>query len=392
MANLKVGVVGIGFIGVAHMEAIRRIAGIELYGVAVEGRPRARQMAEDFGVPRLYDTVAEMLADPAISAIHNCTPNHLHEAINEAAIRAGKHVFSEKPLAKNAAESERLLRLLEKNPQVVAGVNFCYRMNPLVQDAKNRIAAGEIGKPYLVHGSFLQDWLLFDTDYNWRIDPECSGESRCVADIGSHWMDTAQTLVGARITEVCANTVTVLPKRKKPKGTTQTFAVQTDMEYEETDIATEDYAGVLVRFENGVSGGFQCSEVSAGRKCWLDIEVDGSLASFHWQQEQPDRIWKGSRDRGNEEIIRNPNFLTPAALPYTSVPAGHPEGWNDALKNNVSAFYDYIRAGKQLTKDKPDFATFEDGHHIMKLIDAIMQSGKERRWITVPCFNKHDAT
>lgn len=383
MKKLKAGVVGIGFIGAAHMEAIARTCGAELYGVALEGRQRAREKAEEFSVPHCYDTVEQMIADPQIDVIHNCTPNHLHHRINALAIRAGKHVFSEKPLTGNADESAQLLELLHQHPQVVAGVNFCYRMSALVQDAKNRIAAGEIGTPYLVHGSFLQDWLLFDTDYNWRIEPAYTGVSRCVADIGSHWMDTAQTLIGSRITEVCANTVTALPVRKKPTGRVETFGVQNDAAYEPVSITTEDYAGVLVRFANGASGVFQCSEISAGHKCWLDIEVDGSLASFQWQQEQSDRMWKGNRGRGNEEILRNPNFLIAEARQYTGLPAGHPEGWNDALKNNLTAFYSYILAGKRLDKDPADFATFEDGHHIMKLTEAIIQSGTEKRWITI---------
>ena len=256
-------------------------------------------------------------------------------------------------------------------------------MNPLIQDAKNRIASDEIGKPYLVHGNYLQDWLLFETDYNWRIDPEYTGTSRCVGDIGSHWLDLAQTMLGSRITQVCADTVIALPKRKKPTTQVETFTVNTNVEYEEKVITTEDYAAVLLKFANGASGVFNCSEISAGRKNFINIEVDGSLASFQWQQEQSDRMWKGNRNSNNEEIIRNSNLLTPEARKYSFLAAGHPEGWNDAFKNNLTAFYTFIRDGRKLGRDKADFATFEDGHYIMKLTEAIIQSSREKRWITI---------
>ncbi|MEA4965163.1 MAG: Gfo/Idh/MocA family oxidoreductase [Oscillospiraceae bacterium] len=383
MAKTKVGIIGMGFIGVSHIEAIRRIGSIELYAVADVNYELAQKKAAEYNIPKCYADMDELINDPEIQVVHNCTPNHLHLTINEKIIKAGKHVFSEKPLAKSAAESGRMVELLKRYPDTVAGVNFCYRMNPLIQDAKNRIASGEIGKPYLVHGSYLQDWLLFDTDYNWRIEPEYTGVSRCVGDIGSHWMDLAMTMVDSRITEVCANTVIALPVRKKPTTQVETFAVNTNVEYEEKKITTEDYAGVLIKFENGASGAFQCSEISAGHKCFIDIEVDGSKSSYQWQHETSDRMWKGNRDANNEQIMRNPNLMTAEARQYTYLAAGHPEGWNDAFKNNLTAFYGFIHAGKKLGRDKPDFATFEDGHYIMKLTEAIMKSGSEKRWITV---------
>lgn len=383
MNKIKAGIIGMGYIGVSHIEALRRIGFVELCAVADANFALAKRKAEEFGIPRCYPTMDALIADPEIEAIHNCTPNHLHMEVNEKIIQAGKHIFSEKPLAKTSAESARMLELLDAHPDTVAGVNFCYRMYPLIQDAKLRIAAGEIGRPYLIHGSYLQDWLLFDTDYNWRVEPEYCGASRCVGDIGSHWIDTAQVLAGCRITEVCAQTATVLPVRKKPTAQVETFASNTGGEYEEVPVKTEDYAGVLVKFENGASGVFQCSQVSAGRKCFIDIEVDGSLASLHWNHEMGDRMWKGNRDKQNEQIMRNPNLMLPEARQYSYLAAGHAEGWNDAFKNNVEAFYRFIRDGKKHATDRADFATFEEGHYIMKLTEAIIQSGKERRWIAI---------
>lgn len=372
-----------GYIGGSHIDALRRVKNADLVAVADVNYDLAKSKADEFGISKCYATMDELIADPEIQVVHNCTPNHLHLEVNEKIIRANKHVFSEKPLAKTADESERMLALLEEYPDIVAGVNFCYRMNPLVQDAKNRIVAGEIGKPYLVHGSYLQDWLLFETDYNWRCEPEFAGISRTVGDIGSHWMDLAQTMIGSKITEVCANAVIAIPTRKKPTTQVETFAVNVNTEYEEKEMKTEDYAAVLLRFENGASGVFQCSQISAGRKCFIDIEVDGAKSSFQWQHEQSDRMWKGNRDKNNEEVMRNPNLMTAEARKYTYLGAGHPEGWNDAFKNNLDAFYNFIVDGKKHHSDEADFATFDDGHYIMKLTEAIMKSSEEQRWIVV---------
>ncbi len=383
MKKLKAAVIGMGFIGVSHVEAIRRIGLAEIVGVADTDAVLAQRKSEEYGIDRCYKSADELLADPEIDVVHNCTPNNLHLELNRKIIRAGKHVFSEKPLGKTAAESKQMLELLKEYPDTVHGVNFCYRMNPLVQDMKSRIAAGEIGAPRLVHGSYLQDWLLFDTDYNWRIEPEISGESRCVADIGSHWMDVVQTVTGAKITEVCADVVTAIPVRKKPKGQVETFAVQQAAEYEEKKVETEDYAAVLIRFENGAHGVFQASEISAGRKCFLNFEVNGEKASYYWCQERADEMWKGNRDANNELVMRNPNLMSPKGREYTYLAAGHPEGWNDAMKNNVASFYRYIADGKKPGKDPADFATFEDGDYIMRLTEAILKSGREKRWVSV---------
>jgi len=383
MEKIKVGIIGMGYIGVSHVEALRRIGFVEIAAVSDVNFDLAKRKAVEYYIPRCYATMEELIKDPEITAVHNCTPNHLHLEVNKAIIEAGKHVYSEKPLAMDSRQSAIMLELLKQRPELTAGVNFCYRMYPLIQDAKLRIASGEIGAPYLAHGSYLQDWLLFDTDYNWRIEPEYSGASRCVGDIGTHWMDLAQVMMGSRITEVCANTVIAMSKRKKPTVAVESFAVNTNAEYKEIDVKTEDYAGVLIKFENGASGVFQCSEISAGRKCFIDIEVDGAKASFHWNHEIGDRMWKGNRNSNNEEVMRNPNLMMPAARPYSYLAVGHPEGWNDAFKNGIEAFYKFIRDGKKQGKDPCDFATFQDGHYLMRLIEAIVKSGKERRWVKV---------
>jgi len=381
--RIRTGIVGMGFIGVCHLDAIKRIGFAEISAVADMDFELAKRKADEFGVSKCYETVDALVADPEIDIVHNCTPNFMHFEINEKIIKAGKHILSEKPLALNSDESHKMLMLLEQNPEIVHAVNFNYRMNPLVQDMKNRIAAGEIGKPMLVHGSYLQDWLLYDTDYNWRLEPEVGGPSRCIADIGSHWMDLAQVVTGSKITEVCADLATTIPVRKKPKGRVETFAVNTNTEYEEKEIKTEDFGAVLVKFENGLHGEFLVSQISAGRKCHLNIEIDGSKASYYWNQETADHMWMGNREGYNCEIFRNPNLMTKESRPYTYLAAGHPEGWNDAMRNNIYAIYKFIADGKRIGKDNADFASFYDGHYIMKLTEAILQSSAERRWVKV---------
>jgi predicted dehydrogenase len=251
-------------------------------------------------------------------------------------------------------------------------------MNAIVQDMKVRIANGQIGAPRVVRGNYIQDWLFLETDYNWRLEPEFSGASRAVADIGSHWMDLAQTVLGEKIVAVCADIATLTPNRKKiePNDTGETVI-------REFKTTTEDYAVVMVRFSGGTRGVYSVSQVSAGYKCRLDIAIDGEKASYYWNQEEADRLWIGHRETNNELVFRDPVKLMPEVQKYTYMPAGHPEGWNDALYNNINAFYRFILSGKTIGKDSCDFATFEEAHYIQRLIDAILRSAQEQRWIAV---------
>jgi predicted dehydrogenase len=383
MERIRAAIIGMGYIGGSHIEAIRRIGSAELVAVADANIPLARRKAEEFYVPRCYEDVDALLADPEITVVHNCTPNNLHHEINRKVILAGKHLFSEKPLARSSEESGELVKLLEEHPSVTAAVNFNYRMNPLVQEIRQRIAKGDIGAVRLVHGSYLQDWLLYPTDYNWRLEPEICGVSRCVADIGSHWMDAVQHVTGSRIVEVCADLVTVIPVRKKPRTQVETFSVATDVVYEDRNVRTEDYGAVLFRLESGAHGVFHVSEVSAGHGCFFNFEIDGSEASLQWNQETADEMWVGYRDRDNLRVMRNPNRLSPEAREYSWLAKGHPEGWNDAFRNNILSFYRYLAAGKRLGKDPCDFATFEEAHRIIRLTEAIVKSSETRRWVSI---------
>lgn len=381
MKKLNVGIVGMGYIGESHIEAVRRIGYCNLYAVADANIELAKAKAELYGIEKCCSSVDELINDPKVDAIHNCTPNFLHTEINKKIIESGKHLFSEKPLSKNYEEAKSLIELHEKHPEVVAAVNFNYRMNPLVQDMRGRIEKGEIGDVRIISGNYLQDWLLYDTDYSWRLEPETAGNSCCIADIGSHLMDLVQHVTGHKITEVMADLVTMIPVRKKPLKQTQTFTSSSAGEYEEKKVENEDYGAVLFKTDKGASGVYHVSEVSAGHGCYFGVEINGSKASLRWNQEENDRLWVGYRDNDNRLVIRNPNNISPEARKYTSLAMGHPEGWNDAFKGNIYSFYDYIAKGDY--KAKPDFATLEEAANIVRLTEAIVTSSKERRWIEV---------
>jgi predicted dehydrogenase len=382
--KIKVGIIGTGFIGPTHIEAIRRLGFVDVVGLAETSQAVAENKAAELGIPKAYADYREMLKDSEIQIVHNCTPNHLHFAINKEIILAGKHVVSEKPLAMNSKESAELLELAEKHG-VVHAVNFNYRQHASVQNLQAMIAKSDLGKVNLVHGSYLQDWLLYETDYNWRLAPEVGGKSRAVADIGSHWCDTVQFVTGKKIVEVLADLATVVPVRKKPTGNVATFGAKNkeDMEYEDVLINTEDYASVLVRFEDGSRGVFTVSQVSAGRKNRLSFEINGSHSSVFWNQEEPEKLWIGHRDKANEVLLADPALFSAEARSAIHHPGGHNEGWPDALKNMMLNFYSFVREGKSLKTDKHKFATFVDGHISMCITDAILESHQQQKWVKV---------
>lgn len=382
MKKIKAGIIGTGFIGAVHVDAVRRVGDVELVALAEATQELAERKAAEYHIPKAYGNYKDLIHDPEVEVVHNCTPNNMHLEVNSEIIRAGKHIFSEKPLAMSAIESQQMLDLLARH-KVVHGVNFNYRMYPLCQDMKRKIRQGAIGDVRLVHGSYLQDWLLYDTDYNWRIEPEISGATRAIGDLGSHWCDLVQSVTGLKITEVMADFATVIPVRKKSR-VLETFAAGgASADYEEKEVKTEDWASVLIHFDNGAKGVFSVSEVCAGRKCYFNIEVNGSEKTYFWNQEEGDRMWVGNRNEPNQSVIRDPNQLDPGARPYAFAPAGHPEGWLDGIKNNVAAFYDFIRKGKDIDRDETDFATFRDGHDIMLILDAIAASARTGSWVKV---------
>lgn len=378
MKKIRVGILGLGYIGVSHIDAVRRIGGCTLAAVADANLDFTKSKAAALGIDKYYGSVDEMLADDEIDSVHNCTPNHLHTEINKKIIESGKHLFSEKPLARSYDEALDLLAVAKAHPEVVTGVNFNYRMNPMVQEMRRRIEKDEFGKLFIASGAYQQDHLMYETDYNWRIEREYSGKSNTVADIGSHWMDLVQHVTGQKITAVMADLVTTFPYRKKPTAQAETFTDNRSESYELKKIDTEDYAAVMFKLSGGATGVYHVSQVSAGHGCALGIELNGSKCSFRWNQEENDKLWVGYRNDDNRYIIRNPNTIDPEVRHYTSLAKGHSEGWNDAFCGNIHAFYDYIRSDRL---KKPVFATLEDAAYIVRLTEAIVKSSEEKRWI-----------
>jgi predicted dehydrogenase len=384
MRKLRVGIIGMGFVGILHLDAVSRIGEAEVAAVADANPALAKKAAETYGIGYYCTDIHDMMEHVELDVIHNCTPNFLHREINTSVLKKGLHLFSEKPLARTVEEVEEVLAEMKKHPELVTGINHCYRMNPMIQEIRHKIRAGEIGTPYLVHGSYLQDHLLYETDYNWRLDPEVNGPSRAIADIGVHWMDLIQCILEDEITEVCTDLVTVMPVRKKPKGEVATFSKNVNTDYEEIEVSTEDYGSVLFKTKKGLHGVYYVSQVSAGHGCCLNFEIDGSKASFAWNQETPNQVWMGRKDEANLVYDRNPVSLSDCvAANYTHLAKGHPEGWNDALRNNISAFYRYILDGKKERGEKPSFATFEEALYLTKIVEAVLESAATKSWITI---------
>jgi predicted dehydrogenase len=377
MKRIGMGIVGVGFVGPHHIDAVRRLGYVDVVAVADMNEKLAREKADSLHVEKAYGNYEALLDDPAIDVVHNATPNYLHYPVNAAAIAKGKHVVCDKPLAMTAAEAKKLVDLANK-AGVVNAVTFGYRGNPLVQQARHAIARGDIGKPHFLHGYYLQDWLLKDTDYSWRLEPDKSGESSALGDIGSHWCDLAQHISGLRITHVLGDITTVLPKRKKPKGAREAFQLGgRDDDYELVDIKVEDLASVLLRFDNGAKGAFSVGQVCAGHKNDLILEICGSKKALRWRQEDQNELWIGNRDTANEIMQKDPALVDPTLRSYVHLPGGHQEGWPDANFNVMQSIYGFIAAGKKSGDQRPGaFATFEDGYRANAVVETIIQSAR----------------
>ena len=376
IAELRAAVVGTGFIGVVHVDALRRL-GVEVLGVVGSTSERARAK----GLAHAYDSFEAMLEDNRVDVVHLTTPNHLHHPQVLQVLEAGKHVVCEKPLAVTSEQSAELLELAERSG-LVHCTNFNIRFYPVVQEARERVRAGEVGDVWNVHGGYLQDWLALPTDWNWRLETEKAGELRAVGDIGSHWMDLTQFVTGLRIVEVFADLATVLPTRRRPKGEVETFASGDDVEREDAAMSTEDLAHILVRFENGARGSLVVSQVSFGRKNSLRFEVDGSAGAIAWDAERNEELWLGRRDGPNETLLRNAALMHPTAAARTHLPVAHAEGFADTFRELYRAVYaDVARGGPS---DRPDYPTFREGHVENVLCDAVALSNRERRWVEVP--------
>ena len=379
--SIGVGVAGTGFIGPAHIEALRR-NGIQVLGLAESNLEMSREKAASLGVPRAFGPLEEMLTDPDIDIVHLATPNYLHHPHAKAALLAGKHVVCEKPLAMNTAESAELVKIAAQQ-NLVNVVNFNIRMYPLAQQARQMVQSGELGDLFILQGSYLQDWLLFPHDWNWRLEPELGGTLRAVGDIGSHWLDLLTFITGLKVEEVYADFETFHPIRKKPLKPLETYTgkLLTPEDYEDKPIHTEDYASILLHYENGVRGVLTVSQVSSGRKNRLFFEISGSQSSLVWDSERPNELLVGHRTEPNQVLMKDPSLLSPPAGAVSSYPGGHNEGFPDTFKQLYTKVYDYLIAGD--FSKKPDFPTFADGHYEMQLCEAIERSAREKAWIKV---------
>ncbi len=372
-------VIGAGFVGKAHLEALRRL-GVPVRGVLGSSRERAVEARESLGLERAYGSLEELAEDSAVTVVHICTPNYLHFEQAGRMLRAGKHVLCEKPLALDSRESEMLVKLARESRRV-GGVAYNLRYYPLCQEARALLEQGSIGQPRLVHGSFLQDWLLHPADWNWRLEPKLGGELRAVSDIGTHWLDLMMWMTDRRLMEVCADLATVVPVRRRPRGRVETFQKSAADSYDEIVITNDDYASVLLHFEGDLHGVMSVSQVSAGRKARLWFEIDGTEGSLAWDSESPNELWLGRRDAANQNLIKDPALMSAAARRYAAYPGGHAEGYPDTFVQLFRDFYAYIDAG-DLNAERT-FPTFTTGHHELLLCDAIAKSAQEKAWTAV---------
>jgi predicted dehydrogenase len=390
--RLGMGLVGPGFVGAHHIDAVRRLGFVDVVAVAASSVASARRKADALGVPKAYGTFEELVADPDIQVVHNTTPNYLHVPVILAALANGKHVISDKPLATTAADARLLLDAANK-AGVVHAVTFNYRGNPLVQQAREMIAAGELGPVHFIHGAYLQDWLLEATDFSWRLEPEKGGASSAVGDIGSHWCDLVQHVTGRRIVEVLADLTTVIDTRLKPSASPEAFARSGDVARESVRIHSEDLATVLLRFDDGAKGSVSVGQVCAGHKNGLWFEVNGRQASVRWEQERQNELWIGHRNAANGALAKDPSLLVPGARAYAHLPGGHQEGWADAFCNVIRDVYGAIAAGARPDAPRPPaFATFEDGYHSTCVVDAILESHRQgAAWTKVRALTAAEA-
>jgi predicted dehydrogenase len=381
MGRIATALVGAGFIGPVHLEALRRL-GRSVVGILGSSPARSRAAARAFDIPNAYDRYEDLLADPAVGVVHIASPNSLHFEQCRMALAAGKHVVCEKPLAMTARETAELAALAERSPGIAA---VCYnvRFYPLCLEARARIKAHELGTLYHVTGSYMQDWLLYDTDFNWRVLADEGGALRAVADIGTHWLDLVTFITELEVESVCADLRTVLPVRRKPAGSIQTFEGKTALARatESVNIDTEDYGSILLRFKGGAVGSFTVSQMAAGRKNCIRFEIAGAKSSLAWNSERPNELWQGFRDKANEVLVRDPALLHADVRPFANYPGGHNEGFPDTFKQLFRAVYEYVDGGDY--KAPRPFPTFADGHREVVLCEAILRSHRARGWVTV---------
>ncbi len=380
MNKIKTAIVGTGFMGKVHAENVRRLGNVEI-AAAVGSRPEtARKFAENAGIPFATSNLQEVLDNKEITAIHICTPNVDHYPMSLAAVEAGKAVLCEKPMTMNVDEAQKLVAAA-KQKNVLNCVQHNLRYYPVLQQVRQMIAHGDLGDILIVQGTYSQDWLLYDTDWNWRLDAKSNGKLRVMGDIGSHWMDMIQHLTGLSITAVCADLAIFHKTRKRPKGSVETFSGKKGIagEYETFPIDTEDFGMVMLHLGERARGAFTVSQMSAGRKNKFAFEIFGTKSGIAWDQEQPDTLWIGHRNEPNQVIIKDGSLFYPEAAKFADLPGGHSEGYDDSHKQVFKNFYAKI-ADPSIPIDYP---TFENGLRGMILLQKVAESSEKQVWVKV---------
>jgi predicted dehydrogenase len=373
MSKLGIAIVGTGMIGAVHRRAAI-LAGAVVRGVGASSPARAREVAQAWDVPRAYDDIEAVIADPQVQVVHVCTPNHLHRAMAQAALEAGKHVICEKPLA-TTLEDARALAALAASTGLVATVPFVYRYHPVVREARARIAQGELGPLRLIHGSYLQDWLLDPASNNWRVDPALGGASRVFADIGSHWCDLVEWVSGERFVEVSAAFETVIAQRGASTG--QSFATPAAGGAMQA-VSSEDVAAAMFKTGSGTLASLTVSQVSAGRRNRLWFEIDGAKASVAFDQEDSERLWMGFPDQREEIFVRGPAAGSAEQRRLSVLPAGHAQGYGNCFEAFVADTYRAIGA------ERPEgLPTFDDGLRAASIVDRVIASARARSWTPI---------
>lgn len=378
MKPLRAAIFGTGFMGRVHTEATRRLGYVEIAAVAASSEDKARAFAEQHNIPRATADWQSLCADPSFDAIHICTPNLLHYPMAKLALEHGRNVLLEKPLTMTIPEARELLALAEAKG-VVHGINHNLRAYPCVQQARAMVAAGELGEVLMSQGTYYQDWLLYDTDWNWRLDKVLNGPLRTIADIGSHWMDMVQHVTGLPITAVCADMATFHATRKRPHGSIETFAGKKHVpaEYEVIPIDTDDYASVLFRLGDRARGMYSVTQMAVGRKNRFALEVYGTKSSIAWDQERPDELWIGQRNEPNRIMLKDASLFHSKAGTYVDQPGGHAEGYDDTHKQTIRRFYDRV-ANPSTSIEYP---TFADGVRGMELLEKVAESARTQSWV-----------
>ena len=376
---ITVGLIGAGYIGPIHLGALARLGGVRVKTVIDVNGELAKKAAAAYNVPNSGTDHREVIKDPEIDVIHNCTPNKYHYQITKEAMEAGKQVLSEKPLAMDLKEAEELVELAEKK-RAVTGIDFCYRYYPVVQEMAVRVRRGDAGAVRMVSGSYFQDWLSREIDWTWRLLRSESGESNITADLGSHWFDLIQFVTGLKVREVIGDLATLIPVRKRPTRQVLAFEKVEEVESEEVEVELEDYSSILFRLSGGAPGSFTTSQVCAGRKSDTEFQIYGSECSYAWNHKEATVMWIGHREKANEILIENPTLQDPSTAAYASLPAGHPLGYHDAVMNLFKDYYEAVDKGGKGRELRP---TFQTGFEEMKILEAILASHEKRSWVEV---------